>query len=231
MTVVTTMRVLIVEDEADLGEVFRDYITACGHQATVVGSAEAALEWLRTSRPHAIVLDVRLPGMSGLELMRDPALRDSGIPVIVISGHTTEHEARECLRLGALEFLAKPVPLEILGVVLERAELFNPADEGSGPGERRRARRFPVSLPVRLVNEKGKVASGTVVELSATGLRASLDTALKTGEAVRVSITMPDERGPLEVIALVVRTATDGVAVWFLDLAADETDRLLALAH
>ena len=227
MTSVTTMRVLIVEDEADLGEVFREYIVACGHQAEVVGSAEAALEWLRTSRPHAIVLDVRLPGMSGLELMRDSALRDSGIPVIVISGHATEHEARECLRLGALEFLAKPVPLEILGVVLERAELFNPADEGDGPGERRRARRFPVSLPVRMVNEKGKVANGTVVEVSATGLRASL----KTGEAVRVLITMPDQRGPLEVIALVVRTATDGVAVWFLDLVPDETDRLLALAH
>jgi CheY-like chemotaxis protein len=225
------MRVLIVEDEADLGEVFRDYIIACGHQAEVVGSAEAALEWLRTSRPHAIVLDVRLPGMSGLQLMRDSALRDSGIPVIVISGHATEHEARECLRLGALEFLAKPVPLEILGVVLERAELFNPADEGDGRGERRRARRFPVSLPVRMANEKGKVANGTVVEVSATGLRASLDTALKTGEAVRVSMTMPDQRGPLEVIALVVRTAPDGVAVWFLDLAPDETDRLLALAH
>ena len=75
------------------------------------------------------------------------------------------------------------------------------------------------------------MANGTVVEVSATGLRASLDTTLKTGEAVRVLITMPDQRGPLEVIALVVRTATDGVAVWFLDLVPDETDRLLALAH
>jgi len=225
------MRVLIVEDEADLGAVFKDYIDAAGHHADVVGSAEAALERLHTSRPHAIILDVRLPGMSGLELMRQPVLRDSGIPVIVISGHATEHQARECLRLGALEFLAKPVPLEVLGVMLERAELFSAAEDVPPQRERRTTRRFAVSLPVRIVNEQGKVATGTVVEASATGLRAQLDAPLRTGAAVRVAITMPDQCGALDVIALVVRTDADGTAVWFLDLAPAEADRLLALAQ
>ena len=226
----TPMRVLIVEDETDLAEVFHDYIVSRGHQAEVVGSAEAALDRLRTSRPHAIVLDVKLPGMSGLQFMSLPVVREAAIPVIVVSGHATEQEARECLRHGALEFLAKPVQLETLGAVLEHAELFVER-EGAAPPERRMTRRVPANLPVRIVNEKGKVATGRAVEVSATGLRARLDTSLRPGAAVRVNITMPDARGPLEVIALVVRADPDGAAVWFLDLAPAEADRLIALGQ
>jgi CheY-like chemotaxis protein len=101
----TAMRVLIVEDETDLGEVFRDFIATRGHAAELVGSAEEALDRLRSERaPDAIVLDVKLPGMSGLDFMREPAVREAAIPIIVISGHATERDARECLRHGALEF-------------------------------------------------------------------------------------------------------------------------------
>jgi hypothetical protein len=169
--------------------------------------------------------------MSGLDFMQAPAVRESAIPVIVVSGHATERQARECLRQGALEFLAKPVPLDILGTVLEHAELFIARDGGPARRERRQTRRVPVDLPVRIVTEKGKVASGKAVEVSATGLRARLDTRLHTGDAVRVTIAMPDERGALEVIALVVRADPDGASVWFLDLAPLEADRLLALSQ
>ena len=225
------MRVLIVEDEADLADVFRDYVVSRGHKAEVVGSAEDALVRLRAARPHAIVLDVKLPGMSGLQFMSLPVVREAAIPVIVISGHATEHEARACLRLGALEFLSKPVPLDILGTVLDHAELFVEREGAAPRRERRMTRRVPANLPVRIVNEKGKVATGKAVEVSATGLRARLDTMLKAGAAVRVSITMPDTRGPLEIIALVVRADADGAAVWFLDLAPVEAERLLALSQ
>ena len=231
MTTVTAMRVLIVEDEPDLGEVFHDYIVARGHKADVVRSAEAALDRIRRLRPHAIVLDVKLPGMSGLDFMSLPVVREAAIPVIVVSGHATEHQARECLRLGALEFLAKPVPLEVLGTVLEHIELLATTADAPPRRERRVARRIPVSLPVRVVNEKGRVAYGTVVEVSATGLRARLDKSLKAGTPVRVTITMPENQGRLEVIGLVVRVEADGAAVWFLDLAPTEAERLLALAQ
>ena len=225
------MRVLIVEDETDLGVVFRDFIAARGHEADVVGSAEAAVERLRAAEPpDVIVLDVRLPGMSGLDFMRLPLVRESTVPVIVVSGHATEHQARECLRHGALEFLTKPVPLDILGTVLEHAELFIARDGAPPPRERRLTRRVPVRLPVRMVTERGKVATGSTVEISATGLRARLDVSLRAGAAVRVTLTVPDQR-PIDVIALVVRADPDGAGVWFLDLEAAEADRLLALSQ
>ena len=231
MTAAPAMRVLIVEDEADLAEVFHDFIVSRGHTADVVGSAEAALERLRTRPPDTIVLDVKLPGMSGLQFMSLPVVREAALPVIVISGHATESEARECLRLGALEFLSKPVPLDILGAVLEHAELFAERDGASPRRERRMARRIPANLPVRIVNETGKVATGRAVEVSTTGLRARLDASLRPGAAVRVSITMPDTRGSLEVIALVVRADPDGAAVWFLDLPPVDAERLTALGQ
>ena len=230
MTASGGMRVLIVEDEADLAEVFRSFVGSLGHTADVVGTAEAALGRLQTEPPQLILLDVKLPGMSGVELMRLPLVRDAGIPVIVISGHATEDQARECLRLGALEFLSKPVPLDVLLTVLQHAEVFTSRESG-GPGpERRMTRRVPARLPVRIVTERGRVVTGTSVELSGTGLRAQLDAPLRTGGAVRVSITMPDDGGVLEVIGLVVRASTDGAAVWFLDLEPVEAERLLALA-
>ena len=228
---VAPMRVLVVEDEADLGVVFQDFIASRGHTAEVVGSAEAALARLGAGQaPDAIVLDVKLPGMSGLDFMRLPVVREAAIPVIVVSGHATEHQARECLRHGALEFLTKPVPLEVLATVLEHAELFAPREGGPPLHERRLNRRVPVSLPVRIVTENGTVATGRTLEISATGLRARLDTPLRAGAAVRVTLTLPGER-LLEVIALVVRADLDGAAIWFLDLQAVEADRLLALAQ
>jgi CheY-like chemotaxis protein len=153
------LQVLVVEDEVNLAHVFRDCVIALGHQAEVVGSAEAALERLQVAPPHVIILDVNLPGMSGMDFLGLPVVRDSGIPIIVVSGFVTEEQARECLRLGALEFLAKPVPLEVLGTVLDHVAVFaHPPD--AGPQERRRAGRLPVTLPLRVTAELGGVATG-----------------------------------------------------------------------
>jgi CheY-like chemotaxis protein len=226
----TMLQVLVVEDERELGSLFRDYLTTLGHQADVVGSAEAALERLRVAPPQVMILDVKLPGMSGLEILSLPVVRESGIPVIVVSGHVTEDQARQCLRLGALEFLAKPVPLEVLGTVLDHVAVF--ADStGQRRRERRLAARLPAALPLR-VTARSEVATGAVVEVSATGVRARLDRSLAPGTAARLSIALPDGGPPLDALAMVVRA--DGeqmVAFWFLDLTPAEVERLLAHAQ
>src|SRR6267142_1776369 len=106
------MRILVVEDDERLAEIFRDFIAELGYQPIVVGSAEAGLEALTSARPDTILLDVRLPGMSGVEFLSLPVVRDSEVPVVVVSGVATEIEARACLKLGALDFIRKPVTLE-----------------------------------------------------------------------------------------------------------------------
>jgi CheY-like chemotaxis protein len=227
----TVLRVLVVEDERELGSIFRDYVTTLGHHADVVGSAEAALERLRVAPPQVMILDVKLPGMSGLELLALPVVRAAAIPVIVVSGYVTEEQARECLRLGALEFLAKPVPLAVLGTVLDHVAVFAGAPD-DGPRERRLAARRPVTLPLRVAVDQGGAATGAVVEVSATGLRARLDRQLTPGTAARLSIALPDGAPPLDALALVIRVDGDHmVAFWFLDLTPSEVERLLARAQ
>src|SRR5712691_8375154 len=75
------MRVLVVEDEPDLGDVFRDFLLELGHLPLVVRTAEAALGQLRSERPDAIILDIHLPGMSGLEFLQLRPVKELGVPV------------------------------------------------------------------------------------------------------------------------------------------------------
>jgi CheY-like chemotaxis protein len=229
------LRILVVEDERELGQVFVDFMgeEGLGHHVEVVSTAEAGLERLHAGpAPHVIILDVKLPGMSGLEFLALQVVRDSGIPIIAVSGYVTEDQARECLRLGALEFLAKPVPLEILGVVLDHVAALAGPPDSPNPRERRQASRLPVTLPLRARTDAGAVSTGAVIEVSATGLRARVDRALPAGTAARLTVALPDGGPPLDVLALVVRS--DGehmVAFWFLDLTPAEVERLLARAH
>ena len=89
------MRVLVVEDQVDLGDVFRDYLFELGHQPVVVHSAEATLARLKTDRPDAILLDVQLPGMSGLDFLQLRPVRALGVPIVAVSGVVNESQRRE----------------------------------------------------------------------------------------------------------------------------------------
>ena len=228
------MRVLVVEDETDLGEVFRDFLSELGHQAVLVRSAEAALGKLQSERPDAIILDIQLPGMSGLDFMQLRPVRESGLPIVAVSGVVSESQARECLRLGALDFVGKPVPLERLHDVLfflEPHAINRMRDDQARHAERRQSPRARVELPVTLHEYRGASWSATCVELSANGMRVTTEAPLSTGMAIKCAFTPPDEGGQLEVISLVLRTGADGAALSFVNLPGHEARRLGELVH
>ena len=225
------MRVLIVEDERALGEVFRDLLAGLGHDATLAATAEEALERLAKEPPDAILLDVRLPGMSGLDFLDLPAVQASGVPVVAVSGAVGEDDARECLKRGALDFLRKPVTLDRLSEVFAYLEPFARARRRSAARrgvERRPAPRVDVELPVRIVDEKKRAWTGTCVQLSATGMKVRTTAQLRPGTTVRL-VFKPPVGGPLDVVANIVRLDKDGAAFWFLDLVNDDTRRLRVL--
>jgi CheY-like chemotaxis protein len=225
------MRVLIVEDERALGEVFRDLLAGLGHNATLTTTAEEALERLAKEPPDAILLDVRLPGMSGLDFLDLPAVQASGVPVVAVSGAVGEDDARECLKRGALDFLRKPVTLDRLSEVFAYLEPFARARRRSAARrgvERRPAPRVDVELPVWIVDEKKRAWTGTCVQLSATGMKVRTTAQLRPGKTVRL-VFKPPVGGPLDVVANIVRLDKDGAAFWFLDLMNDDTQRLRVL--
>src|SRR2546429_5585920 len=105
------MRVLIVEDDRSVGSVLQDFLLELGHESELVLSAEGALDRLDQNRPDLILLDFRLPGMNGLDFLHRPRVRDSRIPVTVVSGIASELQAEACLRLRADWVVAEPNPL------------------------------------------------------------------------------------------------------------------------
>ena len=227
------MRVLVVEDEQDVGDVFVDYLLELGHQPLLVRSAEAALGKLMTERPDAILLDVNLPGMSGLEFLQLRPIRESGVPVVAVSGVATESQARQCLQLGAVDFVGKPLPLERLQEVLTYIEPQALERRQSAPEAARRDRRIhprvPLTVPVRVAEYGGAQWDATSVDVSVGGIRLSGRTNARTGSVARLTFTPPDGGTTLTIMALLVRMDIAGYAFSFVKLGPGEADRLRLL--
>jgi DNA-binding response OmpR family regulator len=226
------MRVLVVEDESDLGDVFRDFLLELGHQPLVVRSAEAALGKLNTERPDAIILDIHLPGMSGLDFLQLRPVRELGVPIVAVSGVASESQARECLHLGAADFVSKPIPLDRLSEVLAYIEphaLSHVGERGDARADRRHASRAHVALPIRVVEYGGAEYRGATVEVGVQGLKARLGAPLAPRSVVRLSFTPPDGGSRIDVLSLVIRADPDGHAFTFVHLTNADTERLRAL--
>ena len=117
----TGSTVLIVDDERTLARAIRTFMTEAGYEAEVAGDGEQALELLETLRPDVVFTDVRLPGMSGIDLLRRIREFDPAIPVIIMTAHGTIEGAVEAVKLGAFDYLKKPVDLEELRLLADRA--------------------------------------------------------------------------------------------------------------
>src|SRR5437660_408386 len=97
----------IVKDR-EVASVLADYVEREGHAALIIARAEDALAYLSHDRPDAILLDLRLPGMGGVEFLETLARREIRIPVVVMCGTASEADAARCLQLGALDVAAQP---------------------------------------------------------------------------------------------------------------------------
>ncbi len=226
------MKILVVEDEVQVGAVFRDMLRELGHEPLGARSAEGALGLLPRARPDAILLDLKLPGMSGIDFLQLRPVRESAVPVVVISGIATEAEARECLRLGAIDFLDKPVSLERLQAVLASIEpraLFRNKIDAASRAERRRAERLPLPLPVRVLEYNGAIWDTSSLNVSASGIKIHLVTGVTPGAAVKLVFGLPDGGDPLQVMSLLVREDRDGYAFYFANLTANGFERLSSL--
>jgi two-component system, NtrC family, response regulator AtoC len=113
--------VLIVDDERTLARAIRAFLSEGGYEAEVAADGEQALELLPSLRPDIVFADVRLPGISGIDLLRRIREFDPAIPVIIMTAHGTIEGAVEAVKLGAFDYLKKPVDLEELKLLADRA--------------------------------------------------------------------------------------------------------------
>lgn len=107
------MRYLVVDDEQLIATILQTHLVRDGHEVTVAGDGRAAHELWRSADPafDLVISDVKLPGMSGIELVA--AIRDGGdhVPCLLISGHVSAHMLDEAPDLEPVGVLAKPFSL------------------------------------------------------------------------------------------------------------------------
>jgi RNA polymerase sigma factor (sigma-70 family) len=100
--------VIVVDDDAGVRNALRSLLKSVGLECMLYGSAQEFLAAYQASQPGCLVLDVRMPGMSGLELQQQLNLRGAVIPVIFMTGHGDIPMAVEAMQHGAFDFLQKP---------------------------------------------------------------------------------------------------------------------------
>jgi len=114
----TPATVLIVDDDPSQRRLLSGFLGRQGYTAATAGSGQEALECLRAGPPALMISDVRMPGMSGLELMRQARELHPTLPVLMVTAFAHIRDAVEAMRDGALNYLEKPIDLdELLDVV------------------------------------------------------------------------------------------------------------------
>ena len=124
--------ILVVEDERQIASLVRDYLAHAGFAVLAAGDGPGGLALARARRPDAVVLDLGLPGMDGLDVLRS-LRRDSQVPVVILTARGDEVDRITGLELGADDYVVKPFsPKELVArvrAVLRRAEAPPPTDE------------------------------------------------------------------------------------------------------
>ena len=100
--------VYVVDDDSSVREAIKSLIRSVGLRVETFGNAQEFLKSTRLDAPGCVVLDVRLPGLSGLDLQRELAAHGINLPVIFITGHGDIPMSVRAMKAGALEFLTKP---------------------------------------------------------------------------------------------------------------------------
>jgi len=112
------MRILIVDDEPAVAEVLADAVRLQGHDPAVARSGVEGLAAIEAETPEALFLDLVMPGLSGVDLLREIRQRHPGLPVVVVTGRADHLDLAEIRQLGVTDIVEKPWALKLLDEAL-----------------------------------------------------------------------------------------------------------------
>ena len=129
------LRILIVDDEEELVSALKERLNLRGFQAQGVTTGTAALEFLESEECDVVLLDVKMPGLGGLEVIRRIKDMRPRLQVVLLTGHGSVKSVEDGMALGAFDYLMKPVKIDSLVSVLTAAAAgrkFETPQEGGG---------------------------------------------------------------------------------------------------
>ena len=119
----TGSRILLIEDDYGNRVLFTDFLKYCGYTVMPLADGTDYLEIIATFQPHVILLDIKLPRMSGLSILETLQHHEQfhSIPVLVVSGYAFQSDRQKAMTLGAAGYLTKPIQPEKLHQAIQSA--------------------------------------------------------------------------------------------------------------
>jgi CheY-like chemotaxis protein len=183
-------KILVVDDEPAILDLFREYLVDQGLEVVTAQSGPEALDRLGTDKPDLMFLDMRMPGMDGIEALKRVRAINLRIPVLMISANDDLAAVKEAIGLGAFDYTLKPVDFAYLGRALDKMLLsLGPTMEhgiGIEPVASPQGMLYDLALEVFRVTRSWPASSretlGTAIEQVALGM---VQRAGEKGENVR----------------------------------------------
>ena len=113
--------ILVVDDDADVREVLRDRLDSLGYRVLVAATGKESLDILERQNPQMVLLDVEMPGMNGLEVLKEIRKREHDVAVVMITAYGTLERAVQAMREGAYDFIPKPFEPEHIALIVKKA--------------------------------------------------------------------------------------------------------------
>lgn len=114
-------RILVVDDEKGICDFFQKVLPQEGYEVSVASDGEKGLDVVKKENPVVVLLDIRMPGMGGVEVLRRIKKINKNIVVIIITAYSTMRTARETMRLGAYDYITKPFNLDYIKALIKDA--------------------------------------------------------------------------------------------------------------
>ena len=114
------LKVLLVDDEREFVESLSERLELRNLRADIAYDGDQALKAVKESTPDVMVLDLRMPGIDGIEVLRKARKANPDMPIVILTGHGSDKEEKEAMRLGASAYLKKPVDVDQLAGTLHR---------------------------------------------------------------------------------------------------------------
>jgi two-component system, OmpR family, response regulator CpxR len=114
-------KVLLVDDEQEFVQTLSERLMMRDMDTAVAYDGESALSMIKEDEPEVMVLDLRMPGIDGIEVLRQVKSTNPDIEVIILTGHGDEKDKDICMKFGAFAFLQKPVDFQLLTQTLIKA--------------------------------------------------------------------------------------------------------------
>lgn len=111
-------KILVVDDERGICEILDRFLTRKGYEVITALNGETALKKVKNDKPNIVLLDIRMPNMNGVDVLKEIRKIDKELAVVMVTADTDEQVGKMCVELGAYDYITKPLGLEYLESVL-----------------------------------------------------------------------------------------------------------------